>query len=289
MNLSFFTLLIAGTGLTLVNAAEKRIFMDDVKALTLRQGKHTRGRRSTVPQLECLSGPCQQTPSVVQCRNVGSDGYQTQWKCEAEFPDGISFDQNSLIVSCEGYDYPDDPYITADSCGLQYSLIDRRGQNSRPSHSSYDNYIPGHSSDFNLSPSSGFSIWSVAFVALVCYVLYVAFCTGGENRGRQRQGRRYDGGDDYGGGPGGYGNGNSSCGNNVNPLAGGGFWQGLGLGGLAGYMMGGRPRFGYGGYGGYNRYRGGGMRFGGGHARRIGGGRAAAPRMGSGFAGTRRR
>ena len=96
-----------------------RVLLEDVKALTLRMGKQTRGRRSTVAQLDCMSGPCHETPKVVQCRNVGTDGYETQWKCEAEFSDpGISFDQSSLIVSCEGFDYPDDPFITAGSCEI---------------------------------------------------------------------------------------------------------------------------------------------------------------------------
>ena len=64
-----------GTTLPAVEAkGPDRILLSDVKALTLRQGKQTRGRRSTVPQLECLSGPCHETPKVVQCRNVGSDG-----------------------------------------------------------------------------------------------------------------------------------------------------------------------------------------------------------------------
>lgn len=68
---------------------------------------------------------------------------------------------------------------------------------------------------------------------------------------------------------------------------GGGFWTGLGLGGLAGYFMGGRRR-GYGGYGGYGRqaYA---PRFGGGRIPTGGGMRARAPQMGTGFASTRRR
>ena len=28
----------------------------------------------------------------------------------------------SVNVICEGYDYPDDPYILAGSCGLEYTL-----------------------------------------------------------------------------------------------------------------------------------------------------------------------
>ena len=304
--------LIAGFGG--VADAHSRVRLEDVKALTLRHGKQTQGRRSTVPQLDCISGPCHETPRVVQCRNVGSDGYETQWKCEAEFSDSrISFDQSSLVVSCEGYDYPNDPYITAGSCGLQYSLVDRR-----PARSSYNSYgarVDGapYSDDYHYGRSSGFNIWGWMMVGLIGYILYIAFCSRRRRHGNGAGAGGYQGGADgyYGGGGGGGGGGghggyggsnygNANCGNNGAPVGGGGgFWRGLGLGGLAGYFLGGRrgyggygyrPRYGYGGYGGGGMfgggggYRGGGMRFGGG-----GGGGFAAPRTGGGFAGTRRR
>jgi len=28
----------------------------------------------------------------------------------------------SVVVICEGYNYPDDPYILAGSCGMEYTL-----------------------------------------------------------------------------------------------------------------------------------------------------------------------
>ena len=39
-----------------------------------------------------------------------------------------------LSVNCEGYEYPDDPYILAGSCGLQYTLI------SNKSNKNYNNF-----------------------------------------------------------------------------------------------------------------------------------------------------
>lgn len=193
---------------------ESKMLLSDVQALTLRRGKDTRGRRSTVPQLDCISGPCHETPAVVQCRNVGSDGYDSQWKCEAEMKDGISFDQSSLVVSCEGYDHPNDPYITAGSCGLQYSLIDRRDHNHYGSSSSYGGGYghhhhsdSGYSSAYNYNHSSGFGVWGFVFLALVIYIAYAA-CSS-SNRQRQRRGGGYGGDGGPGGGPG-FGNGNDT-------------------------------------------------------------------------------
>jgi hypothetical protein len=50
-------------------------------------------------------------------------------------------------VLCEGYDYPDDPYILAGSCGLEYTLeLTKLGRDKRTSSgnqysgSSYNSY-----------------------------------------------------------------------------------------------------------------------------------------------------
>ena len=34
----------------------------------------------------------------------------------------VEFKFGKVQVSCEGYDYPDDPYILAGSCGLEYTI-----------------------------------------------------------------------------------------------------------------------------------------------------------------------
>ena len=77
-------------------------------------------------------------PEVVQCYNRGSDGLDVQWECKTDMDNKYRF--GKISVSCEGYDYPDDPYILAGSCGLDYT-IDRVGNsgnfgNSNP-YSSY--------------------------------------------------------------------------------------------------------------------------------------------------------
>ena len=59
-------------------------------------------------------------PELVQCYNRGTDGTSIQWECKAEMDNSLRFGQ--LKVVCEGYDYPDDPFILAGSCGLEYFL-----------------------------------------------------------------------------------------------------------------------------------------------------------------------
>ncbi|NXA40008.1 SARAF factor, partial [Eudromia elegans] len=43
-----------------------------------------------------------------------------QWECKADLESGYRFGE--IEVSCEGYDYPGDPYILEGSCGLLFSL-----------------------------------------------------------------------------------------------------------------------------------------------------------------------
>eukprot|EP00639_Heterosigma_akashiwo_P024333 CAMPEP_0206401894 /NCGR_PEP_ID=MMETSP0294-20121207/26581_1 /ASSEMBLY_ACC=CAM_ASM_000327 /TAXON_ID=39354 /ORGANISM="Heterosigma akashiwo, Strain CCMP2393" /LENGTH=265 /DNA_ID=CAMNT_0053858761 /DNA_START=144 /DNA_END=941 /DNA_ORIENTATION=+ len=99
----------------------QKVKIADVEVITLQKGRMTTGRRnSPVPQLECMGGCGDWTPDVVQCRNVGTDGVDANWKCDAEMPQGYRFGQ--IQVGCEGYDHPEDPYILPGSCQLMYEL-----------------------------------------------------------------------------------------------------------------------------------------------------------------------
>ncbi|RMX40133.1 hypothetical protein pdam_00002234 [Pocillopora damicornis] len=101
-----------------------KIRLTDVSVITLHPGKMTNSRRThPVPQLKCVGGSagCSAfTPSVVQCYNRGSDGYDVQWECKTDMDSQYKFGE--ITVSCEGYDYPDDPYILKGSCGLEYTI-----------------------------------------------------------------------------------------------------------------------------------------------------------------------
>lgn len=103
------------------------ISLRSVETLTFEAGKYTTGRRSTpMPQLMCTSN-CQHTPSSVQCYNRGFDGRDVQWKCEADLPKGLEL--GKVSVSCEGYEYPNDPEVLVGSCGLEYELVGHKEYN----------------------------------------------------------------------------------------------------------------------------------------------------------------
>merc|ERR1712107_882303 len=47
-----------------------------------------------------------------------------------DMDNGLRFGQVEVV--CEGYDYPDDPYILAGSCGLEYTLeLTKEGREKR--------------------------------------------------------------------------------------------------------------------------------------------------------------
>ena len=109
-------------------ATHTRVLLGDVHTLTLKSGEYTVGRRvAAIPQLNCVGGNGRTLarskgalPSVVQCQNQGFDGKDAQWACTAEL-DG-AFRLGVTEVTCEGYEYPDDPYILTGSCGLEFTI-----------------------------------------------------------------------------------------------------------------------------------------------------------------------
>ncbi|VDK88522.1 unnamed protein product, partial [Onchocerca ochengi] len=109
----------------IVNLCESsgKVRLVDVTTLTLYRDKYTTGRRSaSIPQIQCVGGSAKGKfePRVVQCYNRGYDGNDVQWECKAEMSDQYEFGE--IRISCEGYDYPNDPYILQGSCGLKYNL-----------------------------------------------------------------------------------------------------------------------------------------------------------------------
>jgi len=171
--LFLFSLLVSAT-------ATEKIRLQEIKVLALSKNKMTTGRRSgAVPQLTCRGHCSEFTPASVLCTNMGFDGRDVQWKCESDMPDGYRF--GTIDVSCEGYAYPDDPYILIGSCGLTYEL-ERGKQNTYNSphneqqriyRSPYNDYDTPSSSSYGSSTRSGLSTlvgWAVA--AVVVYAVY---------------------------------------------------------------------------------------------------------------------
>lgn len=270
-----------------------KVLLEDVKTLTLYNGRMTAGRRSSpVPQVKCVGGSagCSSfTPQVVQCYNRGSDGYDVQWECKTDMDNAYRFGKVEVI--CEGYDYPDDPYVLKGSCGLEYTLdLTKEGMNHGNKHHDYyggssGNYYESDHHDYYSGYSnrkkSSFGDWIMfGICGLIIYGIYKSCVT------NNRSGTPYPGDDPnhrggtfWGGGGGGGGGsppppgfrpeyhpdscsgttGSSSstgrAGGGGGGLGGGNFWTGAAAGGLMGYLFGNRfgggYNRGYGGYGGY--------------------------------------
>lgn len=288
-----------------------RVLLEDVKVLTLQEGKFTKGRRSSpIPQLKCVGGSAYNSnfkPKVVQCKNMGFDGADFQWRCEADMDSSVRF--GALQVSCEGYDYPEDKYILAGSCGLEYELEYTEEGRERQQQQRYGGGGGGGTfgnSNFEyggyhrMNTSDGMAgIFTMIVLGVIIYIFY-RVCTSPGYTSPVVPGA----GPDFGGGypGGGYPGGGYPPGGCPPPTyatypgvapGGGGFWSGMATGGLLGYLMG-RPRtYGYGyaptyttpyvpSYGG-----------GGGGSFRTGGGGSSSSSGGSrttaGFGGTSRR
>lgn len=100
------------------------ILLKNVQVLTMHQNQLTTARRGApVKQMECVGGTCDTAhhPRVIQCYNQGTnDQGEVQWACKAELPKHCHL--GTTTVSCEGYSSPEDDYVLAGSCGVEYTL-----------------------------------------------------------------------------------------------------------------------------------------------------------------------
>ncbi|CAL8132530.1 unnamed protein product [Orchesella dallaii] len=241
-------LLLALCGTSFAWDFGRKVQLRDVKALTLYSGAMAAGRRSApIPQLRCVGGSadCVFEPTVVQCYNRGGDGFDVQWECKAEMGTGYRFGR--ISISCEGYDYPDDPYILKGSCGLEYT-IELSGYN--------DDYHPYHRN------GSLKALLVAVVLATLIYAIYITCIAPDPTRQRSNTnndfprrpgpgagnppppGFRQDFyGDGGAGNDGGFSGGTGgSCNANANAQGSsdgaGGFWTGAAAGALGGYMLG---------------------------------------------------
>jgi len=214
-----------------VSAHRDRVRLTDISALTFARGTWTTGRRSApVQQLACTGGSagCREIPSSVLCRNAGFDGRDVQWKCEANLPSDVKLGR--IQVNCEGFDYPEDPFILAGSCGLEFEL-------DRDYSSSY------RDSRYYAKPTSVSStswIPTLIFWGVLLTLLYLCCAPGSQ---RVRDGGFNGRDDDYRGPPPYPGHGPSTSSYPSAPApSGSGFWTGAGVGGALGYMAGRRSQ-----------------------------------------------
>jgi len=155
--------------LTSVNSAsddninENKVLLKNVETLTFSNDLVTTGRRSSpVSQMTCASGPCHLRPSTVSCKNIGISDKDPSWDCKAE----LSGSKLSYVeVSCEGYDYPDDPYILVGSCGLIYKLQYKDSSHQTINYTEYSDSDKPEGSLFGL----------LAVVVMICGIM--SLCT----------------------------------------------------------------------------------------------------------------
>nr|CDJ95064.1 unnamed protein product [Haemonchus contortus] len=236
-----------------------RVLLRDVNTITLREGQYTTGRRSSpVPQLRCVGGSARGKfqPRAAQCFKEGFDGVDYQWRCVADMPADYEFGE--IAVTCEGYDYPEDPYILKGSCGLEYEL--------EYSHSAR-NVGKSKSKWSSLSSWSSWPYWSswlttenIVNFCVAALIIYVVYSMLSNNQGAPRApprsggfGGGFDGGPGFGGGypgmhpppsapPPSYddtmGFKTSAPTGSAPGSSGPGFWTGAGLGALGGYLFG---------------------------------------------------
>ena len=156
-------LLISVNAVSVDNINENKVLLKNVETLTFSNDLVTTGRRSSpVSQMTCASGPCHLRPSTVSCKNIGISDKDPSWDCKAE----LSGSKLSYVeVSCEGYDYPDDPYILVGSCGLIYKLQYKDSSHQTINYTEYSDSDKPEGSLFGL----------LAVVVMICGIM--SLCT----------------------------------------------------------------------------------------------------------------
>ncbi|XP_075717936.1 store-operated calcium entry-associated regulatory factor [Rhinoderma darwinii] len=239
----------------------ERVLLKDIQAITLYADRYTNARRSSpIPQLKCIGGSAgcgAMMPQVVQCHNRGWDGIDVQWECKVDMDNTYRF--GKVEVSCEGFDYPEDPYILRGSCGLEYTLeLTEEGRRKSQSGSSStgfgSGFFQGKSSSWDTPHSSGSGVIVFLVILGLAYGVYKLFLSGPlsqqqhphpDNSGHEYQSYSQANAppppgfkSGFTGASSGFGNfgGASTFGSQASQ--GPGFWSGLGTGGLLGYLFG---------------------------------------------------
>ncbi|XP_072261511.1 store-operated calcium entry-associated regulatory factor [Pyxicephalus adspersus] len=237
---------------------QDRVLLRDIQAITLYADRYTNARRSApIPQLKCVGGSAgcsAMIPQVVQCHNRGWDGIDVQWECKVDMDNAYRF--GKVEVSCEGFDYPDDPYVLRGSCGLEYTLeVTEEGRKRSQSGNSFGG--SGYSNSWNSkSPYDGSG--AVVFLVLLglAYGVYKLFLSGPSMQ-EQQPPPAYDGHDyqhysqasappppgfksGYTENSSGFGSFGNAASYGRQATQGPGFWTGLGTGGVLGYLFGNR-------------------------------------------------
>lgn len=150
----------------------QKVKLAEIDHLTFYKDRFTTGRRlSPVPQLKCDSNlhlisysNCYKfQPDVVHCYNRGIDATAVKWECKADLDKRVRF--SVLKVSCEGYDYKNDPYVLIGSCGLEYSLETRTPKSFSEY---YENNLYG--------PSRLSNLLTILIIIIIMMFIYKSCC-----------------------------------------------------------------------------------------------------------------
>ncbi|KAF5367508.1 hypothetical protein D9758_003764 [Tetrapyrgos nigripes] len=211
--------------------------LSSIKALSFYQDELTKSRRtSPIPQLVCVGGPCKYfQPEGVRCKNIGGQGTDVDWKCEADLPEALRF--GKVQVSCEGWSGPGDPFVLKDSCSLEYRLVEVPRNLRNP-----DSDLPARK-DWDVFGT----VFTIIWILVLFFILYsfLKSCFEPRNHNASQDNRR-PGGSGSGWFPGTFDGGDdnpvdppppytkqppsgSQNGQGWRP----GFWSGLAVGGLA--------------------------------------------------------
>ena len=149
-----------------------KVKMRDVEALLFQKDHMTTGRRSSpVKQMVCKGYPClTRAPESISCKNIGWDGKDPTWDCTTSSMKDTKLKR--IEVQCEGYEYPDDPYILVGSCSVIYHL----SYTEKPVH------VPNlsHTGDRNNDEPSPLTGLIILFMIGIC----LCSCSDDDVRGR---------------------------------------------------------------------------------------------------------
>lgn len=117
-----FLIVLLGTDLSAQAYESQRLI--DISNLVFRNDAMTTGRRNPpIPQMSCIGTSCDPAymPQTMMCYNTGHDGIDVNWRCEGQL--NPQYKLGTTEVNCEGFNHPDDPFILAGSCAVEYQLI----------------------------------------------------------------------------------------------------------------------------------------------------------------------
>lgn len=218
LNFLSTALLAAATLLEPVSALRSdKVKLSKIQSLTLREDQQTSHRRvSAIPQLKCIGGSARglYDVDVMRCKNSGADYDEEaiQWTCTASLPE--EFKLGSTDVICEGYDYPEDPFILKGSCGVEYRLVltekgeEKYGRGGKKPWFGGGDDDAGEHHEKTTGDKVVAAVFWMIFIGVAAWIVYNAvrnWATGQGGAGAGVGGNRPGWGGGGGGGWGGYG------------------------------------------------------------------------------------